>query len=90
MTAWLERLDQLSLRRALPDGLTAREAEVLGLIALGMSNLAIAEQLVLSVHTVERHVSNVYAKIGVGNRVAASAYALEHQLVPDPAPALQP
>lgn len=68
-----------------PDtSLTARETEVLGLLATGRSNEAIAEQLVLSLRTVERHVSNIYLKIGVTGRVAragAAAYAHRHGLV---------
>jgi DNA-binding CsgD family transcriptional regulator len=61
---------------ALPDGLTRREAEVLALVSEGRTNKEIAAQLVLSVHTVERHIQNVYRKIGVRNRADASAYAV--------------
>jgi DNA-binding CsgD family transcriptional regulator len=60
----------------LPDGLTPREAEILRLVAAGMSNRQIASELVLSVHTVERHVHNVYRKIDARNRAEATAYAL--------------
>jgi ATP/maltotriose-dependent transcriptional regulator MalT len=59
--------------------LTGREAEVLGLIAQGRSNQQIADALVLSIRTVERHISNIYGKIGAegpGARAAATAYAL--------------
>jgi DNA-binding CsgD family transcriptional regulator len=63
-----------------PAGLTAREVEVLGLIAEGLSNREIAERLYLSVRTVERHVSNIYRKIEVANRVDAAAFAGQHQL----------
>jgi predicted ATPase/DNA-binding CsgD family transcriptional regulator len=59
-----------------PDGLTAREAEVLGLLAGGKTNKQIAAELVLSVSTVQRHVANVYAKIGARGRAEATAYAL--------------
>ncbi len=59
-----------------PEGLTAREAEVLGLLAGGKTNKQIAQELVLSVSTVQRHVANVYAKIGVHGRAEATAYAL--------------
>ena len=59
-----------------PDGLTAREAEVLGLLASGKTNKQIASELVLSVSTVQRHVANVYAKIGAHGRAEATAYAL--------------
>lgn len=70
-------------RDALPDYLTRREAEVLRLIAAGESNQAIATLLVLSVRTVERHISNIYAKIGAegtASRAVATAYALRHGL----------
>lgn len=66
---------------ALPDGLTAREAEVLRLIAGGRSNAQIAAALVLSVRTVERHIMNLYPKIGAHNRAEAAAYAIHHDLV---------
>ncbi|MDQ3548090.1 MAG: alpha/beta fold hydrolase [Chloroflexota bacterium] len=59
-------------------GLSSREAEVLSLIAAGMSNRDIAERLSLSVHTVERHTVNIYTKLGVHGRAAATAYALQH------------
>jgi ATP/maltotriose-dependent transcriptional regulator MalT len=57
-----------------PDGLTAREAEVLGLLAGGNSNDEIAAELVISVYTVVRHLQNAYRKIGVRNRAQAAAY----------------
>jgi DNA-binding CsgD family transcriptional regulator len=57
-----------------PDGLTDREAEILGLLTRGHTNLEIAAKLVISVHTVERHLQNAYRKIGVRNRADASAY----------------
>ena len=63
------------------DGLTPREAEILRLVARGKSSPAIAEELVVSVHTVERHVANIYAKIGVHTRVEAAAYALRRGLL---------
>ncbi|MGH2633133.1 MAG: alpha/beta fold hydrolase [Tepidiformaceae bacterium] len=64
-------------------GLTGREAEVLGLVARGLTNQAIADELVLSVRTVERHLGNVYEKIGATGRAAraaATAFALTHRL----------
>jgi DNA-binding NarL/FixJ family response regulator len=64
----------------LPDGLTAREVEVLGLIAAGKSNAEIAADLYLSVKTVSRHLSNIFTKISVTSRAAATAYAFEHDL----------
>ena len=64
----------------LAHSLTPREAEVLRLIAGGRSNQQIAEELVLSVRTVERHITNVYAKIGVHGKAGATAYALRNGL----------
>jgi DNA-binding NarL/FixJ family response regulator len=66
--------------RALPDGLTAREVEVLRLVAAGHSNPQIAAALFLSHKTVQRHLSNIFGKTGVTSRTAAAAYAFEHQL----------
>ncbi len=63
-----------------PNGLTAREVEVLHHIANGHSNREIANELVLSVRTVGRHVTNIYTKIGAHNRADATAYALKHSL----------
>jgi len=63
-----------------PDGLSSREVEVLRLLAEGRSNRDIGEALVISEHTVRRHLSNVYRKIGVSTRSAATAYAFEHDL----------
>jgi ATP/maltotriose-dependent transcriptional regulator MalT len=62
-------------------GLSARELEVLRLVAAGGSNKAIAAELVLSEKTVERHLSNIFAKLGVPSRGAATAFAYEHGLV---------
>jgi ATP/maltotriose-dependent transcriptional regulator MalT len=61
-------------------GLTARELEVLRLVATGATTKAIAAELVLSERTVDRHLSNIFAKLGVGTRTAAAAYAFEHGL----------
>ena len=61
--------------------LTARECEILRLVATGATNKAIAERLILSDKTVARHVSNIFGKLGVSSRAAATAYAYEHQLV---------
>jgi DNA-binding NarL/FixJ family response regulator len=63
-----------------PDRLTAREVEVLRLIAAGKSTRAIAEALVISPGTVERHVTNLYAKIGARGRADATAYAFRRGL----------
>jgi pimeloyl-ACP methyl ester carboxylesterase/DNA-binding CsgD family transcriptional regulator len=62
-------------------GLTARETEVLAMLAGGMSNQAIARELFLSIRTVERHISNIYSKLQVNSRVQATAYALDQGLV---------
>jgi DNA-binding NarL/FixJ family response regulator len=68
---------------ALPDrhGLTTREVEVLTLVAAGKSNRDIAASLVISEHTVARHLQNIFAKLGVGSRTAAGAFAFAHGLV---------
>jgi DNA-binding NarL/FixJ family response regulator len=63
-----------------PDRLTQRELEVLRAVAAGRSNKEIARELFLSVHTVERHVANVYRKIGAHNRAEAAAYATRLEL----------
>jgi DNA-binding CsgD family transcriptional regulator/tetratricopeptide (TPR) repeat protein len=79
----LARVDSL-VRRATsgePHGLTPRELQVLRLITAGGTNKAIADELVLSERTVDRHVSNIFTKLGVSSRTAATAYAYEHRLV---------
>jgi DNA-binding NarL/FixJ family response regulator len=62
-------------------GLTARELQVLRLVAAGGTNRSIAAELVLSERTIERHVSNIFTKLRVSSRAAATAFAYEHQLV---------
>jgi DNA-binding CsgD family transcriptional regulator len=64
-----------------PGGLTAREVEVLRLVASGRTNRAIASELVLSEKTVARHISNIFTKLGVPSRAAATAFAYENGLV---------
>ncbi len=66
---------------AQPDGLSPREVAVLGLLATGRSNHEIARALGISPRTVQRHVANVYLKIGAHNKADATAYALRHQLI---------
>jgi DNA-binding CsgD family transcriptional regulator len=78
----LARLD--SPTTSSPDeshGLTPRELEVLRLVASGKSNREIATALVISEHTVTRHVQNIFAKLGLSSRSAATAFAFEHDLV---------
>jgi len=62
-------------------GLTSRELEVLRLVASGKGNKEIASALVISEHTVARHVQNIFAKLDVSSRTAAGAFAYEHDLV---------
>ena len=62
-------------------GLSERELEVLRLVASGKSNREIASTLVISEHTVARHLQNIYAKLRVSSRAAATAFAFEHELV---------
>ena len=64
-----------------PAGLTAREVEVLGLVAAGMTNAQVANRLFLSPRTVQRHLNSVYHKLGVSSRTAATRFALEHGLL---------
>ena len=71
----------LTSPRHLPGGLTEREAQVLRLVAAGHTNRAIATELCLSEKTVARHLSNIFTKIGVSSRAAATAYAFDHRIV---------
>jgi DNA-binding CsgD family transcriptional regulator len=79
----LARADSLTRRAASVDArrLTPRELQVLRLLAAGRTNKAIAAELVLSERTVDRHVSNIFTKLGVSSRTAATAYAYKQQLV---------
>jgi DNA-binding CsgD family transcriptional regulator len=70
-------------RREWPAGLTPREVEVLRLLARGMSNREIAEQLVISRKTAGSHIEHIYAKIGASNRARASLFAMKHGLMAD-------
>jgi DNA-binding NarL/FixJ family response regulator len=66
--------------RDLPDGLTVREAEILAMIARGMTNPEIAKALVLSSHTVKSHINRIFAKTRSQDRAAATQYAQAHNL----------
>jgi HD-GYP domain-containing protein (c-di-GMP phosphodiesterase class II) len=70
-------------RREGPAGLTAREVEVLRLVARGLSNKEIAERLVISPKTVGKHVEHIYAKADASNRAAAGLFAMQHGLLPE-------
>jgi ATP/maltotriose-dependent transcriptional regulator MalT len=68
-------------RAPYPDGLTAREVEVLRVVAQGLTNEQVAQRLVISSRTVDTHLTSIYSKIGVSSRTAATRYAIEHHLV---------
>jgi LuxR family transcriptional regulator, maltose regulon positive regulatory protein len=69
----------------LVQALTARELEVLGLLAAGKENQAIAKELVVAVSTVKKHVTHILEKLGAANRTEATARAREFGLLPGPA-----
>jgi DNA-binding NarL/FixJ family response regulator len=62
-------------------GLTRRELQVLRQVAAGKTNKAIAAELCLSEKTIDRHVSNIFTKLDVASRAAATAFAYEHELI---------
>jgi DNA-binding NarL/FixJ family response regulator len=64
-----------------PHGLTQRELQVLRFLATGKTNKLIARELFLSEKTIDRHVSNIFVKLNVGSRAAATAWAYQHDLV---------
>jgi DNA-binding NarL/FixJ family response regulator len=74
-------LRALDASDAPPGGLTRREVEVLRLVATGQSNREVAAGLVISEKTVARHIANIYAKLGISSRSAATSFAYEHALV---------
>jgi ATP/maltotriose-dependent transcriptional regulator MalT len=74
-------LARLTVRTSDSHGLSRRELEVLRLVASGKSNREIASVLVISEHTVARHLQNIFAKLGLSSRAAATAFAFEHDLV---------
>jgi DNA-binding NarL/FixJ family response regulator len=73
-----EQTPATALPGDLPDGLTRREAEILGMMTRGMTNPRIAAQLYLSTHTVKSHINRIFAKTGSADREAAIRYAREH------------
>ncbi len=79
----LARLDALTRQRrpAPRHGLTSRELEVLSLVATGRTNRAIGQELSISEKTVARHLANIFTKLDVSSRTAATAYAYEHGLL---------
>jgi LuxR family maltose regulon positive regulatory protein len=84
LAAWDEPVPaQPPVDQPLVDPLTPRELEVLGLIAAGLRNQEIADQLIISLATVKRHISNIYGKLGVSHRTQAVAHARELGLLPD-------
>jgi DNA-binding NarL/FixJ family response regulator len=74
-------IDTIKSGPVLPDGLTTREVEVLRLVAAGKTNQEIADELFIAERTAANHVSNIFEKIGCGNRVEATVYAHRHGLV---------
>ena len=75
-----------SRRRAGPAGLTAREIDVLRLLARGRTNKDIAARLVISPKTVANHVEHIYTKVGVSNRAGAAWFATQHGLLAEEEP----
>ena len=78
--AWIDSLTQRA-PSGHPQGLTPRELQVLRLVATGKTNKAIATEQCVSEKTVDRHVSNIFTKLNVSSRAAATAYAYEHKLL---------
>ncbi len=79
------RMEEMELTRrkapAYPDGLTQREVEVLRLVATGMSNPEIAQELFISSNTVKRHLTNIFSKTSATGRAEAAVYASQHDLL---------
>jgi len=74
---------RVSGRREGPAGLTAREVDVLRLLARGLSSREIASRLVISPKTARNHIEHIYVKIGTSSRATASLFAMQHGLLPD-------
>jgi HD-GYP domain-containing protein (c-di-GMP phosphodiesterase class II) len=74
---------RIPARREGPSGLTAREVDVLRLVARGHSSKEVAKRLVISPKTVRNHIEHIYVKIGTSSRVGASLFAMQHGLLPD-------
>jgi DNA-binding CsgD family transcriptional regulator len=70
-------------RREWPAGMTAREVEVLRLVARGLSNKEIAQELLITPKTAGSHIEHIYTKIDASNRAQASLYAMKHGLMSD-------
>jgi HD-GYP domain-containing protein (c-di-GMP phosphodiesterase class II) len=81
VAAVIEAAGQPSPRLERPAGLTAREAEVIGMLARGLQTKQVARALGISVKTADRHIQNAYGKIGVSTRAAATLFAMEHGLL---------
>ena len=71
-----------AVRAALPDGLSPREVQILGLVARGLSNREIGETLSISEHTAANHIRSILRKTGCANRTEAVSYAYRSGLVP--------
>ena len=76
-----ERLGRALVTEPAGGALTTREIEVLRLVAAGKTNRAIADDLAISEKTVARHLSNIFVKLDLPSRAAATAYAFQHQLL---------
>jgi DNA-binding NarL/FixJ family response regulator len=80
VAAVVESAGQRVPRLDRPNGLTDREGQVLALLARGLQTKQVSKALGISVKTADRHVQNIYAKIGVSSRAAATMFAMEHGL----------
>jgi DNA-binding NarL/FixJ family response regulator len=80
VTSRPEKPAEQKLPAKLPDGLTLREAEILSMMARGMTNPDIAAELYISAQTIKSHINRIFAKTGSANRTAAIRYARDHHL----------